>query len=58
MSMMTLGTDGGAADPDGEWSPVDDEVESALDSRRRTPLLCDGQHIRSMIKEKSNVSNV
>ena len=46
LSMMTLGTDGGGGaagvpDPDGgEWSPVDDEVESALDSRRRTPLLC------------------
>ena len=62
LSMMTLGTDGGGgnaagvpADPDGgEWSPVDDEVESALDSRRRTPLLC-GHHMRSMIQEKSNV---
>ena len=60
LSMMTLGTDGGGgaagvpADPDGEWSPVDDEVESALDSRRRTPLLC-GHHMRSMVKERSSV---
>ena len=56
LSMMTLGTDGGGGaapaavpDPDGEWSPADDEVESALESRRRAPLLC-GQH-KGMIKE-------
>ena len=56
LSMMTLGTDGGGAgaaavpDPDGEWSPADDEVESALESRRRAPLLCghDQREVKSI----------
>ena len=40
LSMMTLGTDGAAVADPGECSPVDDEFELALESRRRRPLLC------------------